>query len=105
MTGNPAFNIEILGDNNRGYEANTNNKISFRKTSISDLTEDITFSGQLLVNNIPINGSSQPVVRLSKDDDNYIEIASMKYGDCIMTAPTTPKTGNTGGMSTAGNRQ
>ena len=77
MTGNPAFNIEILGDNNRGYEANTNNKISFRKTSISDLTEDITFSGQLLVNNIPINGSSQPVVRLSKDDDNYIEIASM----------------------------
>ena len=71
--GHPAFDIQVI-DGNTGR---ITRKTSFRRIRPNTVTVDSDFSGQVAVKNMPQNGSSQPELRISKTDDEYIEFSSI----------------------------
>ena len=71
---NPAFKIEVI-DNASG----TKNSLDFRKVDKKNIAEDIKRSGQLVPIQLPPNGGSLPEIRISKNNDEYLEIASLTF--------------------------
>ena len=66
MVGNPELTIEIDKES-----------MEYKHTDPLNVTDTPEFKGQLIIERLPINGSHQPQLRLSKKDGNYIEIGSI----------------------------
>lgn len=73
VTGHPAFNIRIIDNNSKRTKSK-----EYRRVLPGRVTEDSLYSGHLVIKGLPANGSPQPSLSITKDDDGYLELASIE---------------------------
>ena len=73
MCGNPVFKYEIVSDVDRALPQER----EFRMNNPDDVLTPLNYNGQLVIENLPPNGLNLPELRITKEDDQYIEIASI----------------------------
>ena len=73
ICGNPVFKYEIVSDVDRALSQER----EFRRNDPDNVLKPLNYNGQLVIENLPQNGVNLPELRITKEDDQYIEIASI----------------------------